>query len=44
MTTVVGHKNMIKIRENANLVHQVASNVRFGHKLANREFWITKLP
>jgi hypothetical protein len=26
------------------LVHKVASNMHFGHELANREFWITKLP
>jgi hypothetical protein len=32
-----------KIEKNAILVHEVTAYVRFGHKLANREFWITKL-
>jgi hypothetical protein len=27
-----------------NLVYEVAWDVHFGHELANREFWITKLP
>jgi hypothetical protein len=30
--------------KNANLIHKLAHNVRFGHELANREFWVTKLP
>jgi hypothetical protein len=25
-------------------VYEVASDVRFGHELANHEFWVTKLP
>jgi hypothetical protein len=31
-------------RKNANLIYEAAIDVRFGHKLANREFWIMKLP
>jgi hypothetical protein len=26
------------------MVHKVAPNVHFGHELANRKFWVTKLP
>jgi hypothetical protein len=32
------------IEKKANLVYEVALDVRFGHELANRELWITKLP
>jgi hypothetical protein len=35
---------LILIEKNANLVYEVVANVRFGHELANRELWITKLP
>jgi hypothetical protein len=31
-------------RKNANLVYEVDMDMRFRHELANREFWITKLP
>jgi hypothetical protein len=37
-------QGLILIEKNANLVYKVIPVVRFGHKLANREFWITKLP
>jgi hypothetical protein len=30
--------------KNPNLVYEVAADVRFGHELANRDFWVTKLP
>jgi hypothetical protein len=26
------------------LVYEVDTDLRFGHELANHEFWITKLP
>jgi hypothetical protein len=32
-----------KIENTTNLVHEVDVHVRFGYKLANREFWVTKL-
>jgi hypothetical protein len=34
----------IKKEKNANLVYEIAADVRFGHELANCEFWIMKLP
>jgi hypothetical protein len=37
-------QGLILIEKNANLVYKVIPVVRFGHKLVNREFWITKLP
>jgi hypothetical protein len=30
-------------KKNANLVYEVALDMRFGYEFANREFWITKL-
>jgi hypothetical protein len=35
---------LYKNEKKANLVHEVAMSVCFGHKLANREFGVTKLP
>jgi hypothetical protein len=35
---------MLLEEKNANLIYEVVLDVRFGHQLANREFWITKLP
>jgi hypothetical protein len=32
------------LKKYVNLVYEVALDVQFGHKLANCEFWITKLP
>jgi hypothetical protein len=34
----------IFIGENINLVYEVVPDVHFSYKLANREFWIIKLP
>jgi hypothetical protein len=38
------NQQLISIEKNANLVYKVAPDVHFGYQLANREFWITKLP
>jgi hypothetical protein len=39
-----GRNYLFIYEKKANLVYEVASDMRFGHELANRELWIMKLP
>jgi hypothetical protein len=44
MGSVKGRNYLFIYEKKANLVYEVASDMRFSHEHANHELWIMKLP